>query len=104
MQTKKNQATSTSKFVGTVGGTFEGELKIYKIEEKQGEDFNTGRPKMYKVYKLVDADGNKFITFDMDRTFPHAKTDETIKVRAKIKDHKELMGIKFTSLNYIKAG
>jgi len=101
-QTKKNQETSTSKFVGTVGEKISAELKIYRLEEKQGTDFNTGQPKMYKVYKMTDAEGNKFVAFDLDKYFPQAQKDDTIKVQAKIKDHKELMGIKFTALNYVR--
>ena len=102
-QTKKNQETSTSKFVGTEGGTYEGELKIYNITEKQGQSFGYGqKPETYLAYKLVDAEGNKFLAVNLNKNFPTAKKDDMIKVRGKIKAHKELMGIKFTALNYVK--
>lgn len=102
-QTKKNLETSTSKFVGTVGGKFEGELKIYNIAEKQGQAFGYGQePQSYKVYKLIDAEGNKFIAFNLDKSFPQAQKDDVVKLKGNIKDHKELMGIKFTALNYVK--
>lgn len=102
-QTKKNQETSTSKFVGTEGGSYEGELKIYNIAEKQGQSFGYDqKPETYLAYKLVDAEGNKFLAVNLNKNFPNAKKDDTIKVRGKIKAHKELMGIKFTALNYVK--
>ena len=101
-QTKKNIEVSKSKYVGTPGGTFNGELRIYGITEKQGKDFATNQPKSYKVYKLIDNDENKFITFDLEKFFPTAQKDDVIKIKARIKDHKELMGIKFTALNYAR--
>jgi hypothetical protein len=101
-QTKKNQDTSTSKFVGAEGGQFAGELKIYNIQVKDGEDFVTREPMQYKVYKMLDAEGNKFLANNLDKYFPQAQKDDTIKVKGKIKFHKELMGIKFNGLNYVR--
>lgn len=100
--TKQNQQTSKSQFVGNIKDKFEGELTIYKIDVKMGTDFATGRPKTYKVYKLTDDKENKFIAIDLDRHFPDAKINDKIRLRGKIKGQKEILGIKFNLLNYVK--
>jgi hypothetical protein len=52
----------------------------------------------YNVYKLKDAQGNKFITYK----FPTDQIGIKMKVRAKIKEHKEILGVKFNKIGYIK--
>ena len=93
--TKTNQETSTSKYVGQPGGKFTGELEIYKIEEKSGDNGP------YTVFKLKDADDNKFLTYKLSG-FDNPAVGQKINVDARIKDQKEMVGIKFNVLNYVK--
>ena len=101
--TKQNQATSKSKFVGA-----EGEkiplltLKVYKKEIKEGRDFTTGELKPYTQYKFVDENENKFMAYNIEKYFPDVQQGDTIVCRAKVKGQKELMGIKFNFLNYVR--
>jgi hypothetical protein len=50
------------------------------------------------VYKLKDAQGNKYITY----AFPATEVGTKMKVRAKIQAHKEILGVKFNKIGYIK--
>lgn len=101
--TKKNIETSTSKFIGTMGGRHVGELEVYNIKEyKDQVNSYTGEKRNVYLYKLKDADGNKFMCYDLEKNFPDAKVGDKLNVSAKIKNHKEIVGIKFTLLNYVK--
>jgi len=100
--TKKNIETSKSQYVGNVKDKYEGELLVYKIDEKEGTDFSTGNPKKYRVYKLIDDKENKFLSIDLERSFPNVKQGDKIKLKAKLKGQKEILGIKFNLLNYVK--
>ena len=101
--TKKNVAESPSKFVGTPGGSYVGELRVYGVTQKEGRAFHPGdKAEPYTVYKLIDQDENKFIAFNLEKFFPNIQKEDIIKIKAKVKDHKELMGIKFTALNYVR--
>jgi hypothetical protein len=101
--TKKNLATSTSQFVGVEGDKYEGELTVYSMKDKQGTDFHTGQPNTYKSFKLTDASGNKFLAVDLQKYFPNVKEKDVIRVNGRIKAHREILGVKFTALNYVKA-
>ncbi|NDA63070.1 MAG: hypothetical protein EBX50_13680 [Chitinophagia bacterium] len=92
--TKKNQETSTTQFVGKPGDRFEGELELYNVKVVPGTPEQGG----YNVYKLKDAQGNKFITYK----FPTDQIGAKMKVRAKIQAHKEILGVKFNKIGYIK--
>jgi len=92
--TKKNQETSTAQFVGKPGDRFEGELELYNVKVVPGTPEQGG----YSVYKLKDAQGNKFITY----AFPATEVGTKMKVRAKIQAHKEILGVKFNKIGYIK--
>ena len=52
----------------------------------------------YNVYKLKDAQGNKFITY----AFPATEVGTKMKVKAKIQAHKEILGVKFNKIGYVK--
>jgi len=92
--TKKNQETSTSEYTGNVGSSFQGELELYNVKVQEPNDYNDG----YTVFKMKDGQGNKFISYK----FPTSEVGSRIKIKAKIKDHKEILGVKFTKLGYIK--
>lgn len=94
--TKKNQETSKSTHVGTTGDQFVGEVEVYKMEEKVG-DWGS-----YTSFKLKDKDDNKFLTTNLNKTFPNIKVGDKINISGKITDHKEFLGIKFTVLKFIK--
>jgi hypothetical protein len=94
--TKKNLETSASQFIGQVGEKYNGELEIYNISVKNSPQGS------YTVYKLKDGNDNKFLTFNLGGNFPNAKVGDKINIKAKIKAHKEIVGIKFTALNYVK--
>ena len=101
--TKKNQESSTSKFSGTIGGRYEGELEVYNIKEYKNQTNSfTGETRDVYLYKLKDADENKFMCYDLEKKFTDVKVGDKLKVSAKIKNHKEVVGIKFTLLNYVK--
>ena len=101
--TKKNIETSTSKFVGNVGGKYQGELEVYNIKEyKDQVNSFTGEKRDVYLYKLKDANENKFMCYDLEKKFSGVKVGDKLKVSAKIKNHKEVVGIKFTLLNYVK--
>ena len=94
--TKKNQETSTVQFVGKLGDKFEGELELYSHKSVEPKDeYSQG----YEVYKLKDAQGNKFITYK----FPSNEVGTKMKIKAKIQAHKEILGIKFNRIGYVKA-
>ena len=93
--TKKNQETSTTQYIGKPGDRYEGELELYSFKSVPPRDqYSQG----YNVYKLKDAQGNKFITYK----FPTDQIGAKMKVRAKIKEHKEILGVKFNKIGYIK--
>jgi len=101
--TKKNIETSISKFVGTIGGRFEGEVEVYNIKEYKDQiNSFTGEKRDVYLYKLKDSNENKFMCYDLEKKFPGVKVGDKLKISAKIKNHKEVVGIKFTLLNYIK--
>jgi len=92
--TKRNQETSTAQFVGKPGDRFEGELELYNLKEVPSTREQDG----YNVYKLKDAQGNKYITY----AFPTMEVGAKMKVKAKIQAHKEILGIKFNKIGYVK--
>lgn len=94
--TKKNQETSTSQYVGNVGDNYQGELELYNVKSVPPQDaYSSG----YTVFKLKDGQGNKFMTYK----FPTDEVGSTVKIKGKVRGHKEILGIKFTKLGYIKA-
>lgn len=93
--TKKNIETSTVQFVGKPGDKFEGELELYNHKTYEPKDYYSNG---YEVYKLKDAQGNKFITYK----FPSNEIGTKMKVRAKIQAHKEILGVKFNKIGYVK--
>jgi len=92
--TKKNQETSTVQYVGKPGDRYEGELELYNVKVVPGTPEQGG----YSVYKLKDAQGNKFITYK----FPTDQIGTKMKVKAKIQAHKEILGVKFNKIGYVK--
>jgi hypothetical protein len=93
--TKKNIETSTAQFVGKPGDRYEGELELYNYKFVPPKDsYSPG----YNVYKLKDDKGNKFITYK----FPTNEVGTKVKIRAKIKEHKEILGVKFNKIGYVK--
>lgn len=95
--TKKNQETSKSQYVGTINDRFQGTLEVYKIEHKPDQGYGA-----YTVNKLKDEQDNKFIVFNLEKNFPNVQVGDKVNLKGKIKAHKEIVGIKFTALNYVK--
>lgn len=93
--TKKNLEESTSKFVGKIGDKITLEADVYSFSITTNQ-FNN---KNQYPCKLIDKDGNKYSTYNIGKLI---KKGDTVKMTAKIKDHKEFTGIKFTILNYCK--
>lgn len=89
---KKNIETSTSSHQGSIGDKFDGKLNIYAIDQKPE----------YKVYKMSDDKGNKYLAYNLDKLYPEARKGDSIDVSGKIGGHKDFLGVKFTHLNYIK--
>jgi len=93
--TKKNQETSPSRFIGEIDKKITIEADIYDVK-KTISDYNG---KTQYECKLKDNDGNKFKTFNIGR---EVKIGDDITLTAKVKDHKELLGVKFTILYFCK--
>lgn len=93
---QKNLAQSTSQYIGQPNEPYEGELEVYGVNQK------TGAFGPYISYKMKDEAGNKFLAINLEKSFPNVKQGDKIKVKAKIKKHLELLGVKFTALAYIK--
>lgn len=102
--TKKNIEESKSEFQGKIGDKVILDLKIYKIENKViGSDWAYGKKDDSFHYgaKMIDNDGNKYMTYNLGKNFEPQKDDE-IRLQAKIASHQEKLGVKFTVLNYCK--
>jgi RecJ-like exonuclease len=95
--TKKNLEISKSQYVGTIGEKYTGELEVYQMVQKTGWD---GEP--YMAFKLKDTNDNKFLAASLEKHFPNIKVGDKVKIKGRVKDHKEFVGVKFTALNYVK--
>jgi hypothetical protein len=93
--TKKNLEESTSDYFGKIGDKVSLELDIYEVRFNVS-DYD-GKSQVY--CKMIDNKGNKFFTYNIGKS---VKKGDTVKLTAKIKDHKLLLGVKFTVLNYCK--
>lgn len=108
--TKKNQETSTSKFVGEPGQSYNGELTIYKYDVRTSEfrTYNTHTTTVSHCYTAADSDGNKFkfkITNNkLDKYFGGVAPlkDSVVKLKGVIEGHEEYLGVKFTFLKNLK--
>ena len=90
---KKNLEESKSNYVGKVGEKISLTADVYNYQLK---DSQFG---LQHTCKLVDEDGNKYIVNNIGRTL---KKGDSVKMTAKVKEHKELLGVKFTVLYYCK--
>lgn len=102
--TQKNREESPSEYQGEIGGkiTFEAEVYDVKRTEYTGAHSNWNRAmdtKSNLQCKLIDKDGNKYSTYNIGG---EVQKGDFVKISARVKDHKELMGIKFTIINYCK--
>lgn len=102
---KKNLEESKSEYIGKIGDKIKIEADVYDVEANQNPFDNKLQ---YKV-KLIDDQGNKYMTYnigspikDGPRIMSPVKKGDTVKLTAKVKDHKEFLGIKFTLLYYCK--
>ena len=100
--TKKNIEESKSQFVGKIGEKISIEVEVYSVE-KLGVLMpgNLNKDNFTNKCKMVDESGNKYMTYNLGTNKDVQKGDK-VKVTAKVKDHKEYLGIKFTTLNYCK--
>ncbi len=99
--TNKNLEESNSKHQGKIGDKVTLDLKIYKITNKViGNQYGETDSFHYGT-KMIDKDGNKYYTYNLGKNFEPQLNDE-IRLQAKIASHKEILGIKFTVLNYCK--
>lgn len=90
---KKNIEESKSEYVGQVGEKITIETDVYNYQQK---DSPFG---VQHTCKLLDNNGNKYIVNNIGRV---VKKGDTIQMTAKVKEHKELLGVKFTVLYYCK--
>lgn len=90
---KKNLEESISNYVGQIGEKISVEADVYNYQQR---DSQFG---IQHNCKLVDNNGNKYIVYNIGRI---VKKGDTIKMTAKVKEHKELLGVKFTVLYYCK--
>jgi hypothetical protein len=91
--TKKNQEESKSQYVGKIGEKISIQADVYdfKVESNEwGLQYSC---------KLIDKDGNKYRAFNIGKV---VKKGDTVKMTAKVKDHKEFLGVKFTIIYFCK--
>lgn len=93
--TKKNVEESKSEFVGKIGEKITIDAEAYKVTASEN-NFNN---KIQYGCKLIDEEGNKYMTYSIGQPI---KDGDSIKLTAKVKDHKEFLGIKFTAIYYCK--
>lgn len=94
--TKKNIEESKSKHIGSIGDKIKIQAKIYSVETSP--DMYSNNKINYKC-KMVDDDDNKYMTYSIGKKI---EKGNTVILTGKVKDHKELLGVKFTILNYCK--
>jgi len=93
---KKNLEESKSVFVGNIGDTIKiVSADVYGYEAKPSQ-FNDS---ILHECKLVDENGNKYKTYNIGKP---VNNGDTVNLTAKVKDHKELLGVKFTIIYYCK--
>ena len=93
--TKKNQEESKSGYVGNIGDKILIKADVYGTK-KMPSAFNN---KIQMTCKLIDENGNKYMTYDIGKD---VKDGDNVKLTAKVKDHKEVLGVKFTQIYYCK--
>ena len=93
--TQKNREESPSEYQGEIGGKITFEAEVYDIKQFIN-DYGT-KPTLQ--CKLIDKDENKYFTYNIGGI---VQKGDFVKISARVKDHKELMGIKFTFINYCK--
>jgi hypothetical protein len=93
--TKKNQEESKSKWVGKKGDeiTITADIYDFKIAD------NPYNNQVQYECRLKDEDGNKYMTYNIGKKL---KNGDSVKLKAKVKDHKEYLGVKFTQIFYCK--
>jgi len=93
--TKKNIEESKSQFIGKIGDKINIDAKIYDVKSEVSSYDN----KLQYKCKLVDEAGNKYLTYSIGK---QVKKDDEVKMTAKVKDHKEFLGVKFTIIYFCK--
>jgi len=91
--TKKNQEESKSNYIGNIGEKISINADVY--------DFSVEDSPFGAQYtcKLIDEKGNKYRTYNIGRML---KKGDTVRMTAKVKDHKEYLGVKFTIIYFCK--
>ncbi len=93
--TKKNIENSKSEYVGKIGDKITITADIYEFSVESSQfDGST----QYKC-KLIDKEENKYLIYNIGKQL---KKGDTVELTAKIKDHAERLGVKFTILYYCK--
>ena len=93
--TKKNIEESPSQFIGNIGDKITIEAEIYDVKVTNN-DYNG---KTQYECKLKDENDNKYKTYSIGRV---VKIGDDVTLTAKVKDHKEWLGVKFTILYFCK--
>jgi len=91
--TKKNQEECVSKYQGKIGEKITIKADVYIFNATQG-DFG-----IQYTCKLIDEDGNRYMTYNIGRVL---KKGDTVEMTAKVKDHKEIVGVKTTLIYFCK--
>jgi hypothetical protein len=100
--TKQNREKSPSEHIGKVGDKITITANVYD-SKKVANPFKNGEMQMQ--CKLIDETGNKYKTYNLDsipKIGRDIKDGDTVKLTAKVKNHTEYLGIKFTEIYYIK--
>jgi hypothetical protein len=93
--TEKNKEESTSEYYGNIDEKAQLIVKVYRIKATNYDG------EMVYQYYFVDRDGNKFYTYSIKNADTY-KEGDILEVKGTIKQHREIVGIKYTYLNRLK--
>lgn len=99
---EENRQNSTSEYYGVIGKTYSFELAIREIKTYKGKPANVwaGIPAEPDTHIAKATDGmNEYSFYCELGKYP---TTDTFMVRARVKDHVEISGVKVTKLHYVK--
>jgi len=98
MVTEQNRETCTSQYIGTPKAKVELDLQVFNVQELTAEGWGYyDAPYQYWQYKCQDEAGN-LVKF----TSREPLTGEKLRVKASIKEHKEVVGKQWTILTRVK--
>jgi hypothetical protein len=100
--TKENKEKDKSTKVGNIGEEIKITVKVYNISSKTVYNNFSHDNELLTTYKLIDDNENKYIAYNIEKHFQDIKVNDSIELKGKIKGYKEILGINFNILNYVR--